>query len=152
MIGNFGPKMSELRYYRDFSLIIMSRILEKEFGEEALKILLDWRNKRIEEEWRKRGREAVDKTPRYFSMLFNKEAHEFEVIRENDEVFEVIVKKCVHAEVFKKFNATDIGEKLICDGDHYVVKGFGHGIELDRNKLLMRGDDCCHFVFRLKRC
>jgi len=58
--------MSELRYYRDFSLIMMSRILEKEFGKEALDVLVDWRNRRIEEEWRKRGIEAKDKTPDTF--------------------------------------------------------------------------------------
>ncbi len=143
--------MSELRYYRDFSLIIMSRILEKEFGKDALDVLVDWRNKRIEEEWRKRGEEAEDKTPRYFLILFSKEAHDFEVVRENEEILEVVVKKCIHAEAFKKFNATDIGEKLICNGDHYVVKGFDHGIELVRDKLLMRGEDCCHFLFKLKR-
>jgi len=143
--------MSELRYYRDFSLIIMSRILEKEFGREALDVLVDWKNRRIEEEWRKRGQETRDKTPRYFLTLFSKEAHEFNVVEESEEVLEVIVKKCVHAEVFKKFNATDIGEKMICNGDHYVVKGFDHGIELIRDRLLMRGDDCCHFLFRLKK-
>ncbi|MBO3809385.1 MAG: L-2-amino-thiazoline-4-carboxylic acid hydrolase [Candidatus Brockarchaeota archaeon] len=143
--------MSELRYYRDFSLIMMSRILEKEFGKEALDVLLDWRNRRIEEEWRKRGLEAKDKSPRHFLALFSKEAHEFEVLEESEEALEVIVKKCIHAEIFKKFNAADIGEKLICSGDHYVVKGFNHGIELIRDKLLMRGDECCHFQFRLKK-
>ncbi|MEM2997677.1 MAG: L-2-amino-thiazoline-4-carboxylic acid hydrolase [Thermoproteota archaeon] len=143
--------MSELRYYRDFSLIMMSRILEKEFGKEALDVLLDWRNRRIEEEWRKRGLEAKDKSPRYFLALFSSEAHEFEVLEESEESLEVIVKKCIHAEIFKKFNATDIGEKIICSGDHYVVKGFDHGIELVRDKLLMRGDDCCHFLFKLKK-
>ncbi|MGQ9596172.1 MAG: L-2-amino-thiazoline-4-carboxylic acid hydrolase [Thermoproteota archaeon] len=142
--------MSELRYYRDFSLIVMSRILEKELGKDALDMLVDWRNRRVEKEWRKRGQETKDKTPRYFLSLFSKEAHEFEVIRESEETLEVVVKKCIHAEVFKKFNAADIGEKMICSGDHHVIKGFDHGIELIRDKLLMRGDDCCHFLFRLK--
>ncbi|MBO3767910.1 MAG: L-2-amino-thiazoline-4-carboxylic acid hydrolase [Candidatus Brockarchaeota archaeon] len=143
--------MSELRYYRDFSIIVMSRILEKEFGEEALNLLVEWKNKKIEEEWKRRGQEVKDKGPRNFLSLFSKEAHDFEVVRADEETLEVVVKKCVHAEIFKKFNATDIGKKLICDGDYYVVKGFDHGIELKREKLLMLGDDCCHFIFKLKK-
>lgn len=129
----------------------MSRMLEKEFGNEALDVLIDWKNKKTEEEWRKRGQEAKDKTPKYFLTLFSKEAHEFNVVKESEEVLEVIVKKCIHAEIFKKFNATDIGEKMICNGDYYAVKGFNQGIELTRDKLLMRGDDCCHFLFKLKK-
>lgn len=81
---------------------MMIRILEKEFGKEALDVLVDWRNMRIEEEWRKRGLEVKDKTPRYFLILFSKEVHEFEVLEESGEALEVIVKKCVHAEIFKK--------------------------------------------------
>ncbi|MGC9201771.1 MAG: L-2-amino-thiazoline-4-carboxylic acid hydrolase [Thermoproteota archaeon] len=143
--------MSELRYYRDFSLIVMSRIVEREFGEEALDLLVEWKNKRTEEEWKKRGQEIKDKSPKSFLSLFNKDAHDFEIIRADDEVLEVVVKKCIHAEIFKKFNAADVGKKLICDGDYFVVKGFDPKIELNRDKLLMLGDDCCHFVFKLKK-
>jgi len=64
---------------------------------------------------------------------------------------EFVVKKYIHARVLKKINATDLEKKLIYDETYFVVKGFNDRIELRRDKLLMLGDNCCYFVFKLKR-
>ncbi len=142
--------MSEVRYYRDLLLIFMARILEKEFGKEALDLLAEWRYKKTRERWKEIAEKTGRNDPEYLFRLFSKEAHDYEVVRKDRKVLEVIVKKCVHAEVFKKFNATDIGLKLICQGDHAVVEGFNPKIKFTRPKILMAGDDCCHFKFELE--
>ncbi|HIE14198.1 TPA: hypothetical protein EYP70_02885 [Candidatus Bathyarchaeota archaeon] len=142
--------MSEVRYYRDLLLIFMARILEKEFGKEALDLLAEWRYKKTREKWKEISEKTGRNDPEYLFRLFSKEAHDYDVVRKDRKVLEVIVKNCVHAEVFKKFNATDIGLKLICQGDHAVVEGFNPKIKLTRPKILMAGDDCCHFKFELE--
>ena len=50
----------------------------------------------------------------------------------------------------KKLNAANIGEKLICSGDVAVTEGFNPKMKFMRPKLLMVGDDCCHFKWELK--
>ncbi|RJS85928.1 hypothetical protein CW702_00220 [Candidatus Bathyarchaeota archaeon] len=142
--------MSEVRYYRDVLLIFMARVLEKEFGKEALDLLAEWKYNKTRERWREIAKTTGRSDPEYLFRLFSKEAHDFEVIRKDRNVLEVIVKKCIHAEVFKKFNATDIGLKLICHGDNAVVEGFNPKIKFTRPKILMAGDDCCHFKFELE--
>lgn len=142
--------MSETRYYRDLLLIFMARILEKEFGEEALDLLVEWKYKKTKERWREIARTTGRSDPEYLFRLFSKEAHDFEVIKKEKNALEVKVKRCVHADVFKRFNATDVGQKLICNGDHAVVEGFNPKIRFTRPKLLMAGDDCCHFKFELE--
>ena len=101
------------------------------------------------EQKRSRKAWARDKGPKSFLSLFNKDIHDFEVIRANDEILEVIVKKRIHAEIFKN-QRYRCWKKLVCDGDYYAVKGFDPKIELNRDKLLMLGVDCCHF-FKLKK-
>jgi len=142
--------MSEIRYYRDLLLIFMARIVEKEFGEEALDLLVEWNRKKTREKWREIAKTTGRRDPEYLLTLFSKEAHDFEVLRKERNLLEVKVKRCIHADVFKRFNAADIGQKLICNGDYAIVEGFNPKIKLTRPKLLMAGDDCCHFKFELE--
>lgn len=142
--------MSAERYYRDVLLAFMARILEREYGEDALEALLEWKNNRTRERWRKLAKSTGRSDPEYLFRLFSEKAHEFEVIRKDRKALEVKVTKCVHADTFKKFNATDVGQKLICNGDYAVVEGFNPKIKFTRPKLLMAGDDCCHFIFELQ--
>ena len=72
------------------------------------------------------------------------------MIRKDRRVLEVKVTTCAHADTFKRFNAADIGQRLICKGDHAVVEGFNPNMKFTRPKLLMAGDGCCHFKFELK--
>ena len=140
----------ELRIYRDTLLVIMGKILVDQYGEEALDALVKYRHEKIKERWREIAKETGRNDPEYFIRLFSKDAHEYEVIRRSKNVLEVKVYKCIHAEIFKKYNATKIGEKLICSGDEAVTEGFNPKIKFRRPKLLMRGDEYCHFIWELK--
>ncbi len=147
MIGD--TYMSKERQYRDILLIFMARVLEGEFGKEALDNLVEWKNAKTRKRWRRISEETGRNDPEYLFRLFSKEAHEFEVIRKDRKALEVKVKRCCHAETFRRFNAADIGKKLICDGDYAVVEGFNPKMKFKRPKTLMDGDDCCHFIFEL---
>jgi len=127
----------------------MARILLEQFGEEALNKLIEWREQKTKEKWQEIARTTGRNDPEYLFCLFSKDAHDYEIIKKDKSILEVKVKKCVHAEVFKEYHATDIGMKLICSGDHAVVEGFNPKIKFSRPEILMRGDSSCHFRFEL---
>jgi len=139
----------DLRVCRDMQLAIMGHILVNQYGEEALDVLMEWQNEITKKRWAEIAESTGRKDPGYLLCLFSERAHEFEVIRNNENALEVKVTKCIHSDTFKKLNATHIGEKLVCSGDFSVTEGFNPKMEFRRPKLLMASDDCCHFVWEL---
>lgn len=139
----------DLSICRDMQLAIMGHILINQYGGEPLDFLMKWQNEITKKRWAEIAESTGRKDPRYFLCLFSERAHEFEVIRYNGNALEVKVTRCVHADAFKKLNATRIGEKLICAGDVPATEGFNPEIGFRRPKLLMASDDCCHFVWEL---
>lgn len=140
----------ELRVCRDTLLAFMGHILLNQYGEEAVDVLVNWMHVRTKEQWREIAKSTGRNDPEYLFRLFSERAHEFEVIRKNRKALEVKVTKCVHADAFRRLNAAHIGQKLICSGDDAVTLGFNPKIEFRRPKLLMAGDDCCHFIWELQ--
>jgi len=141
---------NELTVYRDTLLAIMGHILVSQYSEEALDILAEWQHRKAREAWKKIAESTGRSDPEYLFCLFSNEVHEFEVIRKNKHALEVKVTRCAHAVTFRRLNAAKIGQKIICDGDTAVTEGFNPKIKLARPKLLMAGDDCCHFIWKLK--
>jgi predicted ArsR family transcriptional regulator len=134
---------------RDMLLISSARFLEEEYGAGALEALAEWKNTRNRERWRKISEETGRRDPEYLFRLFTEKVHEYEVVRKDRSALEVIVTRCAHAENFQRFNAEDVGMRMICMGDHAVVEGFNPEIRFRRPKTLMDGDECCHFIFEL---
>jgi len=141
---------TDLRICRDMQLAIMGHILINHYGEEALDVLMKWRNEKTKKKWAKIAKSTNRSDPEYLFCLFNEDVHEFEVIRKNRKALEVKVTRCIHAETFKRLNAAHIGQKLVCAGDAAVTEGFNPKIQFTRPKLLMAGDDCCHFIWELR--
>lgn len=142
--------MSGDLYNRDLLIITTALFIENQYGKGALDALALWKDERNKERWREIARETGRSDPEYLFRLFTDRVHEFQVVRKNKEALEVIVTECLHFKTFKKFNATEIGMKMICMGDYAVVEGFNPNIRFRRPKTLMAGDDCCHFIFELK--
>jgi len=139
----------ELRVYRDTLIAVMGQIMSTIYGDEAIDVLANWLHQRIKERWKQIAKETGRSDPEIFLNMFNPEAHEYEVIRKSKRVLEVKVKKCIHAEVFRKLNASQIGLKLICSGDEAATEGYNPKIKLRRPEILMRGDSSCHFIWEL---
>ena len=137
-------------FNRDVLLILTARFIEEEYGEGALEALAKWKDDRNRERWRNIAEETGRSDPEYLFRLFTNRVHEYKVVRKNRNALEVIVTKCAHAEVFHRFNAADVGMRMICMGDYPVVEGFNPDIKFRRPKTLMDCDECCHFIFELE--
>lgn len=140
----------DLRICQDTMLAVMGHILESQYGEEALDVLMKWKDEKTREKWREIAKSTGRSDPEYLFCLFSKDALDYEVVRKDRKALEVKVTKCVHAETFKRLNAAHIGQKLICNGDIAVTVGFNPKIMFTRPKLLMAGDDYCHFIWELE--
>jgi predicted ArsR family transcriptional regulator len=142
--------MSKDIFNRDMLLITTARFLEEEYGAGAVEALAEYKNVRNKERWRDIAEETGRSDPEYLFRLFTDRVHEYDVVRKSREALEVIVTRCAHADVFQRFNAADVGMKMICMGDYAVVEGFNPEIRFKRPKTLMAGDECCHFIFELE--
>ncbi len=57
---------------------------------------------------------------------------------------------CAYAEMFKRIGIdTELGERLCCQRDGYLFRGFNPEIKFTRTKTLMEGGDCCDFCLEL---
>jgi hypothetical protein len=74
----------------------------------------------------------------------------FEVLRKDENLFEIKFTECLWAKTFREANAADIGYAGICYGDYSMTKFFNPKLKLDRNKTLMQGHDCCHFKWSME--
>ena len=137
-----------VRECRNTQLIFMARTIQKTYGDDALDALLAHNREKTRAAGRDRAREVERQTPDQLSFLFSDECHEFEVVEKTESRLEVIVHKCANVDVFKSFNAADLGEKLICAGDSAYVEGYNPEITFRRPSTCMTGD-CCHFIFEL---
>ncbi len=142
--------MSKDLFNRDMLLISAARFLEEEYGAGALEALARWKDDKNRERWREIAEETGRNDPEYLFRLFTDRVHDYDVVRKERNALEVVVTRCAHAENFRRFNATDVGMKMICMGDYAVVQGFNPEISFRRPKTLMGGDECCHFIFELE--
>ena len=144
------PSEEKSIVHRDMLMAIMGQILVELYGKEALDALAEWRHLKTEEHWRKVAEETGRKDPLIFLRMFNPRVHDYEVVRKSDKVLEVVVKRCLHAEVFKRLGAEEVGLKLICAGDDAATRGYNPKLRLERPEILMRGDKTCHFIWKLE--
>ncbi len=72
-----------------------------------------------------------------------------EVLKKDENLFEIKFTECLWAKTFREANAADIGYAGICYGDYAMTKAFNPKLKLDRNKTLMQGNDCCHFKWSM---
>lgn len=137
-------------FNRDLLLITSLRFLENQFGKGAVESFVEWKNEKTKREWSEKSKTAGRSDPEYLFRLFNENVHDYDVIEKNSKKLEVKVYQCKHAEVFRTFNAEEMGKRIICMVDHAIVEGFNSEIQFRRPSMLMDGDDCCHFVFELE--
>lgn len=140
----------ERRIANDTQLVFMGRTIERLYGADALDALVAYNRNKAREAWHARAPEAEQTGPGAFKSLFSPDAHDYEIVHDSPDCLEVVVKHCVHADVFRSYNAADLGEKLICNGDFAAVDGFSPDLELIRKTTCMTGQ-CCRFVFRRKQ-
>jgi len=71
----------------------------------------------------------------------------YEIITDNENLFEVKFTECLWAKTFREAEAPEIGYAGVCHQDYAIVKQFNPNLKLIREKTQMHGDDCCHFKY-----
>jgi hypothetical protein len=69
----------------------------------------------------------------------------FEILNNNETVFEMKFSECLWAKTFREEDASEIGYAGVCYQDYPMTKAFNPNLKLIRDKTLMQGQDCCHF-------
>ena len=114
--------MTDDAFNRGLLLVTASRYLMNEYGEEVLDTIADYKNNRTRERWAEIAQATGRSDPEYLFRLFSDTVHQYQVIRKAPEALEVKVTRCAHVDAFRSLNATDIGMKMICMGDHAVAR------------------------------
>ena len=148
-MGNTISDGTKMRIAEDTQMIFMARTMERLFGTDSLDVLVEHLHEKSKKRWQQTAEDCGRQDPGYLKCMFTKDAHEYEIIQDDPERLEVKVTKCVHADVFQSYNATDLGEKLICSGDYAAVAGYNPHMKLTRPTTCMSGN-CCHFIFELR--
>lgn len=144
--------MPSVKSCRNRELIYACRVIADRFGPEAVDDLAERHRAHIREAFAEKARQ-VGRTDlaalREAMNLSSSPNHEYEIIADEPDHFEFKVTNCIHAEEFAAWNARDLGRKFMCAGDEAMVEGFNPRIRFERPKLLMNGDECCHFIYRV---
>jgi hypothetical protein len=74
----------------------------------------------------------------------------FEILNDDEEVFEIKFTECLWAKTFREANASEIGYAGVCYQDYGMTKQFNPKLNLDRKKTLMQGNDFCHFKWSMQ--
>jgi len=157
---NFKNKidMTYEQFYRAlFGMMIdVYRLLEDEIGkEEALDRISELSSEKTKESLRRSlDDEEIDDLEDFIkvykkqldSVLFQNTLS-YEIKKESDDAFKFDVNRCIRAEIFKEFDAQDVGYKVACQPDLEVLPVFHPNLKLKRTKTLMEGDECCDFEY-----
>jgi len=85
--------------------------------------------KKSQEAWRKGG------------------AVEIEVLKDTDEEYSYIVRRCLYAQLYEFLGLKKLGVILSCNRDFPLIEGFNPKIKLEREHTIMEGHDFCDFRY-----
>lgn len=131
--------------------------LKDQIGQEKFIELLKESSKRIH-------LSDINKDTNYTRRTFNrwssfvKKANEnmndrltYEILADEDNKLEIKFTECLWAKTFIEAEASDIGFAGICYQDFAMTKSYNPKIKLIREKTLMQGNECCHFIWCTER-
>jgi hypothetical protein len=73
---------------------------------------------------------------------------EVEILRQDDEAFDLDVTRCRFAEFFRALGEPELGALLICEAD-FDIASVGEGeVSLDRAQTIMQGAPSCTFRYK----
>jgi hypothetical protein len=136
--------------------VVILRGLRKAYGdsiiERAVKAKEELIRKRVKEKFNGNvGNACLEEVYNFIFKEFEgvSEFCDHEVLEKTKEKLEVKVRRCYYAEAYKKLNAIDIGEALVCNMDYAINNVLNPKIKFQRPKKLMSGDSCCLFQYYL---
>jgi hypothetical protein len=136
------------------ALIPIIRAMERELGipraHELVRETLDHeRRKSVPEEARGRIPERMPFNRAGLEATFAAgDALEYEILREDEDAFDMNVTGCQYKALMEEFDALDLGGLLFCDNDFPTAEALG--LELVRTQTCMQGASHCDFRYRLR--
>ena len=73
-----------------------------------------------------------------------------DVLKATDTEFDLNVRRCRYAEMYREMGLGHIGHLLSCNRDFVFCRGYDARIALERTQTLMQGASHCDFRYRLK--
>ncbi|MEW5934928.1 MAG: L-2-amino-thiazoline-4-carboxylic acid hydrolase [Bacillota bacterium] len=137
-----------MSYYRRLLFEILQAMATREYGEQAVKDAVAVYQDTVRESWEKIAAAHRDRgLERFYQHFFApEEGFEYVTVECSPHRLEVHVIRCKLAEELRAMGCAGIGERFYCDTDLVRIRTFNPGFQLDRPRLLMRGDDRCVFV------
>jgi hypothetical protein len=142
-------RLFQFRFQSNF--IPIFKAIEKDIGKEILLEMIQKASSRNNYDLGQRVAERNSVHDLYhFAAPFRnpgdifKHANIYEIVEDSEHAFEMKVKKCLTAKVFRESDAADIGYAAVCHADFALPQGFNPKIELIRDKTLMQGHDSCN--------
>ena len=97
---------------------------------------------------------AIDyskRTLKEWAESIKKECQDFnnqiscEILKENDNEFEITYSECLWAKTFREADASEIGYAGICYQEFGKTRAFNPKLNIEFDQSLMNGNDRCHF-------
>lgn len=140
--------MMQSRFFIEFTKSLQGKLGK----EETLNYIREFSKELLTARGKAQAEQAPDLSLQSYVGQFKnnpiyKKALTFDIVEDNDKVFEMKVTECLTHATFKASEACDIGHACICYGDYAWAEGFNPKIKLIRNKTLMQGHDCCNHKY-----
>lgn len=134
-------------------LIPVVRVLQKELGEERANALVAEALKPMGRQYGEiinamKGDNGIERMAEAFPVFGEGDALDYDVLRQEQGVFDVDVTRCRYSQFMEDLGAKDLGPLLMCGLDYDMADVLG--LELDRQTTIMKGGKCCSFRYRAK--
>ncbi len=131
------------------------RSLQHALGEETVKAALERHHRDDLEAAKAAARSSTGPGPDMAAFAGAAEAYaagdalEYQVLRQDEDHFDMNVTRCAYAELMERLGARDLGPALVCNGDFAMAERAG--FELERTQTRMQGASHCDFRYRRRR-
>ncbi len=157
-IHKFDREIERRFTYRQFmtllsrSIIDIARVTEEDLGsEKMIETIRKATDTRMIHRGNTRAIQFPDTSLKSYTAQFKapqaQSALTFEIVEDNDRIFEINVKGCIYAAVFRQLKSEDIGYAAVCRGDFSWSAAFISKIKRIRDKTLMQGESCCNHKY-----
>ena len=73
---------------------------------------------------------------------------DFDVLRQDDETFDLNVTRCRYAQFFRQLCEPELGAILVCEVDDHIAELSAPAVTLTRTDTMMQGGSHCPFRYR----
>jgi hypothetical protein len=133
-------------------LVTSVRAIQAAYGSEGVDLIHAAIRNQCVDIGKARAKETSDHSLRAFCSTLEigcSGSHEWTKVESSDSRQTYHFTQCLWADLFRYFNAPEIGYMMCCEGDEATAQAFNPEFRFSRSKTLMQGDDCCDHAYHL---